>query len=107
MTYQPGYHWHLVEIGGQLHLQISFTFPHSSLQTISSDNGSFTVQAEMNCDCPTILKRLAAISPAWPLPTGLTEMDLRPLSFRLCDPSDREVLETFGILKRSSPSSEP
>src|SRR5215831_105318 len=102
MTFLPGFHLHLVEIGDQLHLQMSYTYPHSSLRAMSSDNGSFTLQAETCSDCRMTSRRLVGTSPVWPLPMGLTEAGLQPLSFRLCDPSAVELLEISGLLKRNS-----
>src|SRR3974377_1037184 len=103
MTYIPGFHLHLVEIGDQFHLQMSYTFPHSSLRTISSEAGLFTLQAEMCSTCLTTSKRLVETSPAWPSQMGPTTPDQPPWSFRLCDPQDQEDLIVFGMLRRNSP----
>src|SRR5215831_18560622 len=102
MTFIPGFHMHLVVIGDQLHLQMSYTFPATKMVTEFSETGYVTLRAATCSACLATSKRIVDSSPAFPLPTDLIIADQLRSSFRLCDPEAVELLTRTGVLKRNS-----
>src|SRR5215471_13747416 len=103
MTWLPGFHMHLVVIGDQLHLQMSYISPASPMVIECSATGSVTLQAEICSACLVTSRRIMATLPAFPLPTDLIIAEQLRSSFRLCDPEAVDLLTATGVLKRNSP----